>query len=101
MQALLYYIQLPFLYLLSILPFPLLYLFSDFVYFLLYYVAGYRKGIVKQNLQRSFPHKSEKEIHALRKAFYHYFCDLFLETFKTLTISKKAMLKHCYMTPGA
>jgi len=99
MQAVLFYLQLPFLYLLSVLPFPLLYLFSDFVYVLLYYVIGYRKGIVKQNLQRSFPQKTGKEIHALRKAYYHYFCDLFLETFKTLTISKKAMLRHCYMTP--
>ena len=26
-------------------------------------------------------------------------CDLFLETFKTLTISKQAMLKHCSFTP--
>lgn len=26
-------------------------------------------------------------------------CDLFLETFKTLTISKKSMLKHCYFDP--
>ena len=98
MQALLYYIQLPFLYLLSVLPFPILYLFSDFVYFILFYVVGYRKEIVRQNLQRSFPEKSQEEILALRKKFYRYFCDLFLETFKTLTISKESMLKHCFMS---
>ena len=101
MQALLYYIQLPFLYLLSILPFPVLYLFSDFVYVILFHIVGYRKGVVLQNLKRSFPGKSEKEILHLRKKFFRYFCDLFLETFKTLTISRESMLQHCTMNADA
>ncbi|MBI3502138.1 MAG: lysophospholipid acyltransferase family protein [Bacteroidetes bacterium] len=97
MQAIGFYLALPFLYLISILPFPLLYLFSDFVFVLIYYVIGYRKKVVTQNLRNSFPEKSEKEICTLRRKFYRYLCDLFLETFKTLTISKEAMLKHCRM----
>lgn len=101
MQALGYYIVLPFIYLLSVLPFPLLYLFSDFVYFMLFYVIGYRKDVVLTNLEKSFPEKNEKELLQLRKQFYHYFCDLFLETFKTLTISEKTMLKHCTIDPEA
>lgn len=101
MQALGYYIVLPFIYLLSVLPFPLLYLFSDFVYVILFYVIGYRKDVVLTNLKNAFPEKSEKELLLLRKKFYHYFCDLFLETFKTLTISKTAMLKHCSIDPKA
>jgi KDO2-lipid IV(A) lauroyltransferase len=64
---------------------------------LLYYVVGYRKEVVLKNLRNSFPGKTEKEILIIRKQFYRYFCDLFLETFKTLSISRKSMLKHCWL----
>mgnify|MGYP002399637324 CR=1 FL=1 len=101
MQGLIYYISLPFLYLISILPFPVLYRVCDGFYFLLYYVLGYRKKIALQNLRNAFPDKSEAEIQRLCKHFYHYLCDLFPETFKTLTISKRTMLRHCSMDPAA
>jgi KDO2-lipid IV(A) lauroyltransferase len=48
---------------------------------------------------KSFPEKQEKEIREIEKRFYRYFCDLFLETFKTLTISKENMVKHCEFVP--
>ena len=95
MSALIYFIVIPFIYLLSLLPFPLLYLFSDFLCFILFHLIGYRKKVVLQNLRNSFPEKTEKEINDICRAYYHYLCDLFLETFKTLTISKKNMLKRC------
>src|SRR5688572_28952546 len=101
MQALTYYISIPFLYLLSILPFPVFYLVCDGLYFIVYYIIGYRKQVVLQNLRNSFPEKSDKEIKRLCKDYYHYLCDLFPETFKTLTISKKSMLKHCTIDPKA
>lgn len=71
------------------------------MYAVLYYGLGYRKDVVKQNLRNSFPEKSEVEINVICKKFYHHLCDLFLETFKTLTISKKTMLKHCYFNKEA
>ena len=98
MQALIYYICLPFIYLISILPFPLLYLFSDLIFFLVYSVFGYRKKIVLANLRNSFPDKTEEEINTICKDFYSYFCDLFVETAKILTISKEEMLKRFRMT---
>jgi len=55
----------------------------------------YRRKIVMQNLRNSFPDKSDDEIKQIAKRFFRYFCDLFLETFKTLTISRAAMLRHC------
>lgn len=82
------------------LPFRLLYLLSDTVYVLLYYVISYRKKVVMNNLRASFPEKSEKELKRICKDFYHHLCDMFLETFKTLTISKTAMVKHCSFTPA-
>jgi Kdo2-lipid IVA lauroyltransferase/acyltransferase len=89
------------LYGLSLLPFPLLYALSDGVCFLLFHVFGYRKAVVYQNLRNAFPEKSPAEIDRMARAFYHYLCDLFLEMFKTLSISKRTMLRRCRMSPEA
>ena len=99
LPAISYFLILPFIYLIALLPFPVLYLFSDLVYFLLYRVLGYRRKVVRENLVNSFPEKTEKEISEIEGRFYRYFCDLFLETFKTLTISKENMVKHCEFIP--
>jgi KDO2-lipid IV(A) lauroyltransferase len=68
---------------------------------MLFKVLGYRKRVVYENLQNSFPEKTPQEIDMIAKKFYKHLCDLFLEVFKTLTISKKEMLKHCYFEPNA
>jgi Kdo2-lipid IVA lauroyltransferase/acyltransferase len=94
-----YCISLPFIYLLAVIPFPLLYFFSDGLYVLLYHLLRYRRKIVHTNLINSFPEKQLKEIQEIEKRFYRYFCDLFLETFKTLIISKEDMVKHCEFAP--
>jgi KDO2-lipid IV(A) lauroyltransferase len=73
----------------------MLYALSDLVYIFLYYILGYRKKVVLQNLRNAFPEKSATEINRICKDFYSYLCDLFLETFKTLTISQQAMIRHC------
>ena len=85
------------LYGFSLLPFPVLYLLSDGVCFLLFRVFGYRKTVVFKNLHNAFPDKPPAEIDRLARSFYRYLCDLFLETFKTLSISKGSMLRHCEM----
>ena len=87
MGAITYYLALPFIYGVSLLPFPLLYALSDFLYLVIYKVFGYRKEVVFSNLRNSFPEKSEKEIEEIAVRFYKWFCDLTLETLKTLTIS--------------
>ncbi|HRD54471.1 MAG TPA: lysophospholipid acyltransferase family protein [Flavobacteriales bacterium] len=87
MGAIGYYLALPFIYGIALLPFPLLYLISDGLYFLLYRVLGYRKEVVLTNLRNSFPEKSDGEILDIARRFYRWFCDLTLETLKTLTIS--------------
>ncbi len=99
LHGLFYYVCLPFIYLLAILPFPLLYFFSTGVFFIIYYILRYRRKIVRENLVKSFPEKQLKEIQEIELRFYRYFCDLFLETFKTLTISKESMVKHCEFAP--
>lgn len=101
MQAIGYYVALPFLYLISLLPVWLFYGFSNIIFFLLYHVIGYRKKIVIQNLRNSFPQKSESELTEIMRDFYKYLCDLFLETFRTLTMSKGFAMKHCVFDEGA
>jgi len=101
LSAIIYYLALPFIYLISLLPFPALYAVSNGLYLLLYRVLGYRKEVVLANLRNSFPDKTEEEIQSIARNYYKYLCDLFLETFKTLTINKKTMLKHCYFNPQA
>lgn len=88
-----YYLALPFIYGISVLPFPLLYLLSDGMCFLLYRVIRYRKSVVITNLRNSFPEKTDAEINAIAGRFYHWFCDLTLETLKTLTISPAKVRK--------
>lgn len=93
MKAVVYYVSLPFLYFISILPFGLLYLLSDFMFFILYHILGYRKEVVWNNLKNSFPEKDDKELKIIRYKFFRYFCDLIVETVKSLTISNKALAK--------
>ncbi|PHN03019.1 lysophospholipid acyltransferase family protein [Flavilitoribacter nigricans] len=93
MNAVAYYLALPFIYLLSYSPFWVMYRISDVAFVILYYLIGYRKQVVLNNLRNSFPEKSEKEIKQICKEFYHYFCDLILETLKTLTISPSSLRK--------
>ncbi len=86
-----YYLIIILLYPLSLLPLPVLYLLSDAVYLLLYYGMKYRRQIVWDNLRHAFPEKSEAELHAIRKKFYHSFCDQWVETLKLLSMSKKEL----------
>ena len=58
-------------------------------------MVGYRKEVIITNLKKSFPEKSELEIQQIQKKFHRFFCDLIVETIKTLTITKKEAAKRC------
>lgn len=73
--------------LISRLPLKVLYLFADVVFFLIFHIVGYRKKIVKMNLNNSFPDKSEDEILKIRKQFFKNLSDYIVETIKSFTIS--------------
>ena len=94
MQGFIFYLILPLIYLISLLPFWFLYRISDVMYFIVYYVIKYRRNVVEQNLSNSFPEKSIEEINMISKKYYAYLCDLILESFKKLTMTKKQTLKH-------
>ncbi len=79
--------------LISWLPFPLLYAVAWLAYLFIYYVTGYRKAVVRQNLRRAFPEKSEKEITLLAKKFYRQLADVALEIVKARRMSEADFLE--------
>jgi KDO2-lipid IV(A) lauroyltransferase len=91
MQFVVFLLAYPLLWLVSILPFRLLYAFSDFIYFIVYHLIGYRKKIVRKNLELAFPDLTPQERLVIEKKSYHHLCDMFLEMIKTMNISKKEM----------
>ena len=93
MQRVVYLIAYPFIYLIASVPFNVLYIFSDFLRLIIYNLLGYRKKIVRSNLRKAFPHKSEDDLKWIEKRFYKHFCDITLEAFKSLTISSEEMQK--------
>lgn len=95
-----FYLTLPLLYFISILPFRILYIISDGLYLILYYIVGYRKHVVRINLANSFPEKSKAELTKIEKDFYHYIVDFFLETLKCLTISQSELKKRFTIENG-
>jgi Kdo2-lipid IVA lauroyltransferase/acyltransferase len=96
MQALLFYLTYPLIYLIASLPFSFLYIFSDFFYYMLR-LSGYRRKIVLKNLRNSFPEKSPNEINLLCNDYYHYLCDLILETLKKMKMTEKEIKERCIL----
>lgn len=80
-----------FVNLISKLPFRVLYGISDFLFLFIYYVVGYRKKVVRLNLQNSFPEKTIEERKKIERDFYRHFCDLILEGIKLQSISREEM----------
>ncbi|MEQ9593334.1 MAG: lysophospholipid acyltransferase family protein [Cyclobacteriaceae bacterium] len=78
---------------LSLLPSYLLYRISDFMFLILYRMVGYRKKVVRNNLQNSFPEYSAQELLSIEEEFYSHFCDLIVESIKAFTISREELEK--------
>jgi KDO2-lipid IV(A) lauroyltransferase len=100
MKAFSFYLALPFLYLLAVLPMRWLYAVSGCLYYILFYLVGYRKKVVYENFSRSFPEWGEEELNKAVKTYYSYFCDLLTETFKLLVFTPEKLLKRCEIDPG-
>jgi KDO2-lipid IV(A) lauroyltransferase len=98
MQRLLFIISYPFIFLISKLPFKVLYVLSDVFYLIIYKLIGYRRNVVKNNIQIAFPEKSKDERIEIEKRFYKHFCDLIFETIKTYSISKKELVNRFKIT---
>ncbi len=74
-------------------PFTLLYIFSNFLSVVFRKGIKYRLTVVQNNLRNSFPHLSLAELKLIEKKFYRNLTDVFLESLKLYTISKKSLQK--------
>lgn len=93
MSRLLFFILYASAFLFALFPFSVLYFVSDLLYFPVYYGLHYRRKLVRKNLTDAFPNQTPAEIRRLEKAFYHRFCDYFVETIKLLYISDSQIKK--------
>ncbi len=91
LSKILYYIIYGWMYLHALLPLRILFVFSDIMYLFVYKLIGYRLKVVRKNIRKSFPEKTEKELLKMEQEFYRHFCDYFFETVKLLNISDQEM----------
>ena len=78
----------------SYLPNVVLYRIADLVFVVLTYIVRYRRAIITNNIQNSFPNKTAAEVNVIRRKFYHHLSDLIVETVKNFSISKNTLLKN-------
>lgn len=69
-------------------------LLSDITYLLVYRVIGYRKGVVRENLAKSFPEKDAAERKVIERRYYRHLCDLLIEGVHNLYCSRMSILRH-------
>ena len=77
----------------ALLPMAALYVLSDAFYVLIYRLVGYRRRVVRSNLEGAFPHLSPDERLRLERRFYHHFSDYIVETIKLAGISHEELLR--------
>lgn len=82
-----------FVYPLSKLPLSILYLLSSFFSFLLIYIIRYRRKVILNNIQNSFPELTAKDHQVIATKFYKHFADILIEGIKNLSISKEELTK--------
>lgn len=86
-SKLIYWLVYSGMWLFSSLPYRVLYMLSDFNYVWMYYVGRYRRKVVRENLAKSFPEKTEAERLKIERKFYRYLSDYLLEDLKMLHMS--------------
>ena len=76
-----------FLRLFSRLPFGVLHAISGLVARLASDVVGYRRPVIRGNIERSFPERSKAEHRQIERLYYRHFADITLESIKNFSIS--------------
>lgn len=76
------------------LPLRALYILSDlFIYPIAYYIVGYRRKVIRTNIDNSFTDKSPKERRRIEKRFYHFLADMMVESVYGMHMSEKELEK--------
>lgn len=98
MQFIVFILAYPMLWVISILPMRALYVISDMSYLFLYYIIGYRKKVVRNNLELCFPKKNKRELRDLEKKSFRHFTDVFMEFVKSFSITEKELSQRLTLT---
>lgn len=96
-RNLLYELLFVLVYLVSLLPAGILKVLSKLLYWSLYKVARYRYDVVVQNLSRSFPKRSYRQIQAITRLFYRHLSELMVETLQLLSMSEEEHRKQVHI----
>ena len=83
-----------FIRLISLFPLRLLYIISDLLRIIVQYLFRYRVKVVDKNLNLASKNLSFKNLSSIKKDFYKYFIDLYLEVIKMNNLSEKFFLKN-------
>jgi len=94
MNALVFYLLYPLIWVLTLLPLWIQYLLSDLLFALNFLFIGYRKKVVYLNLRKSFPKKSNKDIRIIARKFYRHLFDQMIESMALMHMGPKRILKH-------
>lgn len=87
-----YYLLLGVAKLIGYLPYFVLYrLLAPFIYFVLYRLLGYRKRVVRGNLEAAFPEKSVEERIAIERKFYRHLAEIFVDVVDMTSMSPKEL----------
>ena len=71
------------------LPWRMFYWFSDILFVVMFWGVQYRRKVIRENLSRTFPDKSDREIHMLERHFYKHLVDIVLESLRMPYISER------------
>ena len=66
---------------------------APFICFVLHRIVRYRLTVVRTNLSNSFPEKSAAELREIETKFYRHLSEVFVDTIKLATISRKEILE--------
>jgi len=77
------------------LPLRIQYFLSDFIFIIAYYIVRYRRDVVKINLEKSFPEKTELERKQIAWKFYRHFCDCIIESVALIGMNEAEIKKRC------
>ena len=95
-SKLIYWLVYSGMWLFSALPFRVLYMLSDLNCLLMYRIGKYRRRVVRGNLLRSFPEKTDAERLQIERKFYRYLSDYMLEDLKLLHMSAEELCERIF-----
>lgn len=73
-----------------------MHLIADILYLIVYHLVGYRRRVVRDNLETCFPEKGQKELRCIEHVFYRNLADLLVEGVHNVFFATPPYLKRHY-----